>query len=125
MSPQIGETGRSYAGPVADSGLGVASAARTTNSNSSTRDAENIAFVYATLDVSAVGGTPTLDVTLQGSVDGTNWYSLGTFAQKTGVAAEKKAFAAAAKYLRWSWAIGGGTPSTTFSIVAEVQRLGG
>jgi hypothetical protein len=72
------------------------------------------------LDVTAVaGGTPTLDVTLEHSQDGVSWSTLGTFAQKTGVASEWKAFGPAFKFVRTKWAITGTNAAFTFSIAGE------
>jgi VCBS repeat-containing protein len=74
-----------------------------------------------TLAVTAASGTnPTLDITIQGSDDGTTFYTLGTFAQKTGVASEKKAFEAP-PFVRYASTIGGtDTPSFTYSILGTV-----
>lgn len=74
------------------------------------------------LDVTAASGTsPTLDVTVQGSKDGsTNFYTLGTFAQKTAVSNEFKAFLTD-RFVRISYVIAGTTPSFTFSVLGEVS----
>lgn len=106
-----------------DSGAQVASAARTTTGTGTAFDTSNIDEITAALTVSAASGTPTLDVSLKTSADGVVFYSVGSFAQKTGVtAAETKVFSGLGVLSRWDWTIGGGTPSLTFAIVATVER---
>ena len=73
------------------------------------------------LEVTAVAGTnPTLDVLVQDTVDGTTYYTIATFAQKTGAATEVIRLATPfTDKLRASWTIGGtDTPSFTFSVKA-------
>jgi hypothetical protein len=74
-----------------------------------------------TLDVTTVGGTgPTLDVVIETSFDGaSNWRSLGAFAQRTGVGAERKSFPGCDRFIRARWTLGGTTPSFTFSVTGE------
>ncbi|MGH9167376.1 MAG: hypothetical protein ACRD02_06040 [Acidimicrobiia bacterium] len=93
-----------------------ASGAQTSSTTGASVEVGDAAVFNLLLDVTAASGTtPTLDITIQGSDDGTNWYALGTFAQKTGVSAERKAFPGA-RYVRYVSTIGGTTPSFTFSI---------
>ena len=95
----------------------VASAARTTSSNSGALDASGIRTVSLLLDVTAASGTtPTLNVSVEESDDGTTWRSVGAFAQKTAVSNERKSFAIAGDYYRVVWTVGGTTPSFTFSV---------
>lgn len=74
------------------------------------------------VDVSASSGTtPTLDVTVQWSLDGgTTWATTdGTpdaFAQITTTTSKIKRFAALAGTYRVVWTIAGTTPSFTFSV---------
>ena len=87
-------------------------------------------------DVTAASGTtPTLTMLIQDSVDGgTNWNTIGTFTQQTGVnrqviqiapsgVAQAAGFAWPFNYrkIRCSWTIGGTTPSFTSSVKATVQ----
>lgn len=66
------------------------------------------------------GTTPTLDVTIQTSADGsTNWSSIGTFTQVTNTGTQHKVFTGLDRYVRASWTIGGTTPSFTFAITGE------
>lgn len=98
-----------------------ASGAETTDTNSGKTETGDKRTAALILDVTAVSGTnPTLDVTVQTSKDGVNnWYTAGTFAQKTGVAAERKTFVLD-RFVRVSWAITGtATPTFTFSITGE------
>lgn len=104
-------------------GAQIASAARTTTGTGTAFDTSNIDEITAALTVTATSGTPTLDVSLKTSADGTVFYSVGTFAQKTTTtAAETKVFTGLGATSRWDWTIGGGTPSLTFDIVATVER---
>jgi VCBS repeat-containing protein len=65
------------------------------------------------------GTTPTCDITVQGSNDGTNWYSLGTFTQITTTdATQRKAFPAA-RYVRGVVDVGGTTPSYALTLTGE------
>lgn len=102
----------------------VASAARTTTGNGTAFDTADIDSITGAVAVTASSGTtPTLDVTLQTSADGTVFYSVGSFTQKTTTtAAETKVFTGLGSTSRWAWTIAGTTPSFTFSIVATVDR---
>lgn len=111
----------------------LASAARTaTGTGSAVCGFSRYEKFAAELVVSAASGTtPTLDVTLQHSIDGgTNWYTLATFTQKTATGSELKTeseveAATAEVYgdcLRAIWTIGGTTPSFTFYVKVTAQE---
>lgn len=72
----------------------------------------------AQLDVTAAAGTsPTLDVVVEDTLDGTNWNVVGTFAQK--IAAGREVINVTSPFsdrLRVRWTVGGTTPSFTFSV---------
>lgn len=83
--------------------------------------------IGAALVVSAASGTtPTLDVVIQHSLDGVNWFNLITFTQATGATSEYKAVSEAqgstvtvvGDRLRARYTIGGTSPSFTFSVIA-------
>ena len=94
-----------------------ASGAETATGNSAAASKQSADVVTCDLDVTAASGTtPTLDITIQESIDKVNWYSLGTFTQATGVTNEQKKFADPAPYIRGLWTIGGTTPSFTFTL---------
>lgn len=102
----------------------VASGARTatgTGSAFSTQDADSI---EATLTVTAASGTtPTLDVTLETSIDdGSTWDTVGAFSQKTAAGSDGHVFGPLGDLCRWRWTIGGTSPSFTFSVAAESNR---
>lgn len=105
----------------------VASAARTTSSDSGALsgygDASTLRCV---LDVTAASGTtPSMTVTLEDTLDGTNWHQIGTFAAKTAAGVEAiNVTAPFADRIRVKWAITGTTPSFTFSVTAAVQGPG-
>lgn len=73
------------------------------------------------IDVSAVGGTPTLDVALEYSLDGgTTWAAdevgADSFAQITATGQSFKTFDVKARHYRLAYTVGGGTPSLTFTV---------
>lgn len=66
------------------------------------------------LDVSAASGTtPTLNVSIEHSHDGTTFAALASFAEKTAVASERKTFGPCNRYVRAVYTIAGTTPSFT------------
>jgi hypothetical protein len=73
------------------------------------------------LTVSAASGTtPTCDVAIETSNDGsTNWRSMGSFTQATGVTSQRKCFSGADRFVRATATIGGTTPSFTLSVAGE------
>lgn len=99
----------------------AASAARTATGSGTAVALGDLGTMRLVFDVTAAaGGTPTLDVTVETSYDGsTGWRSLGTFAQKTAAGTERKSFAGCDRFVRATWTIGGTTPSFTFSITGE------
>ena len=74
-----------------------------------------------TLDVVAKAGTsPTLDVDIETSDDGTNNVrTVASFTQKTDVGSERKCFAGLDRFVRMKATLGGTTPSFTFSVEGE------
>lgn len=98
----------------------VASAARTASGNSGPSHGwGSTEKLRAQLDVTAASGTsPTLDVVIEDTVDGTNWNVIGTFTQRT--AAGRQVIDVAGFFtdqLRVRWTVAGTTPSFTFSVV--------
>lgn len=78
---------------------------------------DDVNTIIATLDVSAVSGSPTLDVKLQTTDDGTTWRDVASFAQKTGVSSEVKAFTGLGSQCRWHRVLAGtATPKATYTI---------
>lgn len=102
----------------------VSSAARTVTGNSSTLSGYGtIKQLRAQLNVTAASGTtPTLDVLIQDSLDGTNWNTIGTFAQKTTTAREVINITTPfADRVRILYTIGGTTPSFTFDVIVASE----
>lgn len=104
----------------------LASAARTA---SGTADLGAIPAMFQELlvylDVTAVTGTtPTMTVTYQSSPDGASWYdnTAGTAITAAGKQVIKIP-TTCGNFGRLSYAIGGTTPSFTFSAVVEGKRL--
>lgn len=96
----------------------VASAARTASGDSGASKGWGASkTIRAQLDVTAAAGTsPTLDVVIEDTLDGTNWNVIGTFAQKTAAGREVINITGPfSETLRVRWTIAGTTPSFTFS----------
>lgn len=102
----------------------VASAARTTSTNSSAFAPTKNREVNLMVSVTAVSGTnPTLDVSVEWSPDGSAWYvadTADTFTQITAARKTTKQFTCKGPNLRVAWTIGGtSTPTFTFSVTAH------
>lgn len=98
----------------------LASAARTATGNTGPISGYGpTKTLRAQVNVTAASGTsPTLDVLIQDSLDGTNWNTIGTFTQKTAAAREViNVTTPFADRVRVLYTIGGTTPSFTFSVV--------
>lgn len=106
-----------------DSPILLASGARTTSGEGSSIEIAEKKELIVTLDVTVVSGTtPTLDVKLQHSPDGSKWSDLGTaFAQKIAAGREVKAFTQFHKFVKVVYTIAGTTPSFTFSVEATAK----
>jgi hypothetical protein len=78
----------------------------------------NANAIRAQINVTAASGTtPTLDVVIEDSLDGQNWNTVGTFAQKTAVAREVISVTTPfADRIRARATVGGTTPSFTFGV---------
>jgi len=96
----------------------IESLARTTNGNSGDIRAIGSESVRAQLNVTAATGTsPTLNVLIEDTLDGINYNTIGTFAQKTAPGREIINITVPfSETLRASWSIAGTNPSFTFSL---------
>ncbi len=97
----------------------VDSAARTTSGDSGLLEGYGPAeSLRIQLDVTAASGlSPTLDVVIEDSLDGTTFNTVGTFTQAT--AAGRQVIDITSPFtdrLRLRWTIGGSTPSFTFAV---------
>lgn len=102
----------------------VASAARTASGNSATLPGYGPAqTLRIQLNVTAASGTvPTLDVVVEDTLDGTNWNTLGSFAQKVATGSEVINITVPfADRLRVRWTIGGSIPSFSFAVHLAAQ----
>jgi hypothetical protein len=103
------------------------SAARTT-SGSAAVGVDDLGNDYVSVQVSVTavsGTTPTLDISLEWSMDGTIWSQAATpdtFAQITANTSVVKAFQTKGLSYRVVWTIGGTTPSFTFSVRSYEAR---
>lgn len=100
------------------------SAARTTSGTSSVVGGfgDRISL-RAQVEVTAASGvSPTLDVVIEDTLDGTNWNPVGTFTQRTAAAREVVNITGLfTDRLRVRWTVGGTTPSFTFSVVGYAE----
>ncbi len=96
----------------------IESLARTTNGSSNTVQAYGGESLRAQLNVTAATGTsPTLNVLVEDSLDGINFNTIGTFAQKTTAGREVINITSPfAENLRVSWTIAGTGATFSFGI---------
>lgn len=98
----------------------VASAARTATGTTGTLDAPSEANLILAVVCSAVSGTtPTMTLSIEWSMDGTNWCPAATadaFAEMTAASNVVKPFTVKGSSYRIKWTIGGTTPSFTFTV---------
>ncbi len=104
-----------------DVALFVASAARTTSGNSGAIACEKGLQLNLLVEVTAGSGTtPTLDFSVEWSMDGTNFgtaQTAETFTQITAATVRRfQQFPVRAPFFRIVWTIGGTTPSFTFQV---------
>ena len=100
----------------------IPSAARTTSGSAAATVDDLGDTVSVWVSVTAVSGTtPTLDISVEWSPDGTTWAAsepADSFTQITAAKNVVKSFTDKAKFYRVVWTIAGTTPSFTFSILA-------
>jgi hypothetical protein len=99
----------------------VASAARTASGDSGTLTGWGVPSVARVqLDVTAASGvSPTLDVVVEDTLDGTSWNAVGTFTQRTAVGRQVINLSTPfTDRIRVRWTLGGTSPSFTFSVLA-------
>ena len=103
------------------------SAARTTSGTNIVSGLGEYDKVRIQLNVTAASGTtPTLDVTIQDTVDGTNYNTLATFTQKVAVVRDVLTLTnLVGDSVRVSWVVAGTTPSFTFDVSALAERVNG
>lgn len=99
----------------------LATAAAVTASGNSTDSTGFGRFraLRAALVVTALTGTtPTLNVTVEDSLDGgVTWFTVVTFAQKTAAGSEAVSLSGPfSDQLRVKWTVGGTTPSASFTV---------
>jgi hypothetical protein len=118
MTPASGSIG-GYAEDVVH-----ASTARTTSGNTALIDGyQGANTLRAQLNVTAASGTtPTLDIVIEDTLDGTNYNTIITFAQKVTTAREVvNVTVPFAGRIRVRWTIAGTTPSFTFDVIVASQ----
>jgi hypothetical protein len=107
-----------------DESLVIASAARTTSGDTGAITGySDSSTLRVQLEVTAAAGTtPTLDVVIEDTLDGTSWNVIGAFAQRTGPGREVvNVTTPFTNRIRVRWTLGGTTPSFTFSVIVVSQ----
>ena len=97
----------------------LASANRNTNGNSTAFDTSEVQAVAARLNVTAVGATPSVTVTLETTYDGTNWSAVGAWPAKTAVSTDERTFHGVGSQCRWAWVVSAG------GVTFQVDRVAG
>lgn len=96
----------------------------TANTNGSSVDLTDVVEAGSSrmrfrLEVLAASGTsPTLDVAIQESADGSTWSNLVSFTQATGATTEEKFAVPTKRYIRATATVGGTSPSFNAAVVA-------
>ncbi len=105
----------------------IESLTRTTNGNSDNMRTSSGETIRCQLNITgATGTTPTLNVLVEDTLDGTNYNTIGTFAQKTAAGREVISITTPfSETLRVSWAIAGTNPSFTFSVDWQISTRRG
>jgi hypothetical protein len=103
----------------------IESLARTTNGSSDNVKIYGGESVRCQLNVTAASGTaPTLNVLIEDTLDGVNYNTIGTFAQKAAASREIiNVTVPFSETLRVSWTIAGTNPSFTFAVDWHVSTL--
>ncbi|MEW6095366.1 MAG: hypothetical protein AB1567_02400 [bacterium] len=93
------------------------SEARTTSGESQIIPIDYYTNAQVFLDITAASGTsPTLDVTIEYSPDGSRWFTHTSFSQKTTTGKDTLRISSLGAYMRIKYTIAGTTPSFTFSV---------
>ncbi len=122
MTP-IDASGRWYNAPEAFPAADLASAARGIGTASSTAfDVSGAEKLISTLSVTNINGG-TVALTLEVSVDGTNWDSAGAFPTKSANGTHRRAFDVGyATQARWTWTVA--TATVTFATNTSERTVG-
>lgn len=120
----VTSSGRHYNASERAARADLTAAARTASGQSTSFNAEDADVIEATLSITTVSGTtPTLDLKLQTSMDGTTWDDVGAFPQKTAAGTHTRVFSPVGNFCRWVWTIGGtATPTFNFSVSSKAKR---
>lgn len=99
------------------------SEARTASGSSPESAGLDLSTLRVQLDVTAASGTtPTLDLVIEDTIDGTNWNTIAAFAQKTGPGREVvNVTSPFTSRIRARWTVAGTTPSFTFTVLAHAE----
>jgi hypothetical protein len=104
-------------------GADVASTTVTATGTGTPFAVEDAVQIDAQVNVTAeTGTTPSFTLTLQTSLDGTNYYNVGSFTAITAAGSAQQSFGGNLGVLaRWSWVVSGTTPSITFNVDTQAR----
>lgn len=103
------------------------STTETASGASETFDSEGFGMISSFVNVTAVSGTnPTLDIMIDASDDGSNWFAFQSFKRFTATGNDRfQGTRLSGRYYRYSWTVSGSTPSFTFSIISTLKAYKG
>jgi hypothetical protein len=107
--------GRYYGDPTPSAAILPSASRGIGTSNLAVGGSEDARRLVATLVITDRGAAGVLDVSLQESVDGTNWDTCGAFPQKNAAGSHRRAFPVTpGSSLRWAWTVAGN--AITFAV---------
>lgn len=113
--------GYHYAEDTGVADLGVASSAITTTASIEAASPGTGALFIEYAVTAASGTSPTLNVSIEHSLDGTNWYESRSLTQFTAAATQRALVPCPGGRVRIRQTVGGTTPSFTRSVTVRFQ----
>lgn len=109
-----------------DDNITFDSATRTATGQSAAVEVKKGTGCFELVVSAASGTTPTLDVTIQTSKDGTGtglgaWRTVATFTQATAATSQRVSSSALDRFVRVNAALGGTTPSFTYVVRGDLK----
>lgn len=99
------------------------SVTRTVSGVSQVVDVDYYSKAQVLLDITAVAGLySTLDVVIQGSPDGSRWFSYATFSEQASISKNKITLPEIAPKMRVNYEIDGNNPRFTFQVDIVLSR---
>ena len=109
-----------------DDGVAIDAATRTATGQGSAVEVKKASGCFELVVSAASGTTPTLDVVVQTSKDGTGsglgaWRTVATFTQATAASSQRVSSTALDRFVRASATVGGTTPSFTYTVRGDLK----